>query len=378
MKKLVISGILATAFVFSSAFAISWGGMVDNSSKLSANNDFSVMALDQSNGIYLSVNSNITEGGSLRFTGEGLYKYELNCNFDTKDTEFKNIADVDLLKLSGDWTIANGHLGLALGRYKYSDFSGAVFSQTSDGLYLTYDTMKIKASVYGGFTGLLNRLNVSMMENKYEEGEQFYALCPGYIPVLADFSYKALFNSHKVGLQAAAYIPVSDENTLKAYGTFIANGFIGTVASYDARVTLGTEKFEEFMLDAMLDANVYINTNVMVTVGGEYASGAQGSLKPFKTISVRSFGRAPFYNGVIVPKLAAMYASGKIYAGATERVIIGMPEDEAKLEGFDTTVNVIYNLFSDVQLGLDAGAYICKETKDFTNYYATVKALLAF
>ena len=153
MKKLVISGILATAFVFSSAFAISWSGMVDNNSKLSANNDFSVMALEQSNGVYLSVNSNIVDGGSLRFSGEGLYKYKFNYNFDTKDNSFKNIADVDLLKLSGDWSIANGHLALALGRYKYSDFSGTVFSQTSDGLYLTYDTLKIKASVYGGFTG---------------------------------------------------------------------------------------------------------------------------------------------------------------------------------------------------------------------------------
>ena len=378
MKKLVISGILATAFVFSSAFAISWGGMVDNSSKLSANNDFSVMALDQSNGVYLSVNSNIKDDGSLRFSGEGLYKYEFNCNFDTKDTSFLNIADVDLLKLSGDWVIGNGQLAMALGRYKYSDFSGAVFSQTSDGLYLTYDTLNLKASVYGGFTGLLNRLNVSMIENEHEEGEQFYALCPMYVPVMADFSYKGLLNSHTVGLQVAAYIPVSDKNTMKAYGTLIANGYIGTIASYDARVTLGTEKFDGLMMDAMLDANFYINTDVMVTVGGEYASGAQGSLKPFETISVRSFGKAPFYNGVIVPKLAAMYASGKIYASATERVIIGMPEDEAKLDGFDTTVNVIYNLFSDVQLGLDAGAYICKETKEFTNYYATVKALLAF
>ena len=377
MKKLIISGILAIAFICS-AFAISWGGMVDNNSKLSANNDFSVMALNQSNGVYLSVNSNIIDGGSRRFSGEGLYKYEFNCNFDTKDTSFKNIADVDLLKLSGDWTISGGHLAMALGRYKYSDFSGAVFSQTSDGLYLSYDTMKMKASVYGGFTGLLNRLNVLMMENEYEEGEQFYALCPMYIPVLADFSYKALFNSHTIGLQAAAYIPVSDKNTMKAYGTVIANGYIGTIASYDARITLGTEKFDGLMMDAMLDANFYVNTNVMVTVGGEYASGAQGSLKPFETLSVRSFGKAPFYNGVIVPKLAAMYASGKIYASAIERVIIGMPEDEAKLEGFDTTVNVIYNLFSDVQLGLDAGAYICKETKEFTNYYATVKALLAF
>ena len=378
MKKLVISGLLATAFVFSSAFAISWGGMVDNNTKLSANNDFSAIVLNQSNGLYLNVTSNLNDDATLRFAGEGLYKYEFNCDFEAKDSEFKNIADVDLLKLSGDWIISNGHLGLALGRFKYSDFSGAVFSQISDGLYVSYDTLKIKASLYGGFTGLLNRLNVNMIENEYEDGEQFYALCPSYVPVLADFSYKALFETHTIGLQAAAYIPTSDKNTLKAYGTLIANGYLGTIASYDARVTLGSEKFDGLMMDAMLDANFYVRSDVRLTVGGEYASGAQGSLKPFKTISVRSFGRAPFYNGVIVPKLAAMYASGKIYAGATERVIIGMPDDEAKLEGFDTTVNVIYNLFSDVQLGLDAGAYICKETKDFTNYYATVKALLAF
>lgn len=378
MKKLVISSILATAFVFSSAFAFSWGGMLDDNTKLSANNDFSAIVLNQSNSLYLNITSNLNEDATLRFAGEGLYKYEFNYDFEAKESEFKNIADVDLLKLSGDWTVANGHLGMALGRFKYSDFSGAVFSQISDGLFLAYDTLKIKASLYGGFTGLLNRLNVNMIENEYEDGDQFYALCPKYIPVLADFSYKALFESHTLGLQAAAYIPATDKNTLKAYGTLIANGYLGTIASYDARVTLGTEKFDSLMMDAMLDVNFYIKSTVKATVGGEYVSGEQGSLKPFLTISSRSFGNAPFYNGVIVPKLGAMYASGKLFASVTERVIISMPEDEAKLDGFDTSVNIIYNLFSDVQLGLDAGAYICKESKDFTNFYATAKAVLAF
>lgn len=378
MKKLVISGLLATAFVFSSAFAISWGGMVDNNTKLSANNDLSAIVLNQSNGLYLNVTSNLNDDATLRFAGEGLYKYEFNCDFEAKDSKFKNIADVDLLKLSGDWNISNGHLGLALGRFKYSDFSGAVFSQISDGLYVSYDTLKIKASLYGGFTGLLNRLNVNMIENEYEDGEQFYALCPSYVPVLADFSYKALFETHTIGLQAAVYIPTSDKNTLKAYGTLIANGYLGTIASYDARVTLGSEKFDGLMMDAMLDANFYVRSDVRLTVGGEYASGEQGSIKPFQTLSSRSFGGAPFYNGVIVPKLGAMYASGKIFASVTERVIISMPEDEAKLDGFDTNVNVIYNVFSDVQFSLDAGAYICKESKDFSNYYATAKAVLAF
>ena len=83
-------------------------------------------------------------------------------------------------------------------------------------------------------------------------------------------------------------------------------------------------------------------------------------------------------NGVIVPKVGVMYVAGKFFASATERIIITMPKDEAKLDGFDTSVNVIYNAFSDLQLGCDIGAYICKETKTNSNYYATVKASLAF
>lgn len=375
MKKRIVSGFLAAACIFSSAFAISWGGMVDNKSKLAANNDFSAVVLNQSNGIYLNINSNLNEAATLRFSGEGLYKYELNCNFDADERSLTNILDVDLLKLSGDWTIGKGHLGLALGRFKFSDFSGAVFSQLSDGLYLSYDTLKIKTSLYAGYTGLLNRLDVTMTENEYEDGDQFYALCPMYVPLLADFSYKALFGTHTIGAQLAAYIPVTDKNTLKAYGTLIANGYIGTVASYDARFTVGTEKFEGLMMDMMLDAHFYLIPKVRLTAGAEYVSGDQGSVKPFATLSSRSFGIAPYANGVVVPKIGAMYASGKIYASVIERVIISV--DDKELGGFDTAVNFVYNIFSDLQIGLDAGAYFAK-VSEATNYYATAKAVLAF
>lgn len=375
MKKRIVSGFLAAACIFSSAFAISWGGMVDNKSKLAANNDFSALLLDQSNGLYLNVSSKLNEDASLRISGEGLFKYDLTYDFEAKDSDFKMIADLDLLKLSGEWTIANGHLGLAFGRFKYSDFSGAVFSQLGDGLYLSYDTLKTKTSLYGGFTGLLNRLDVTMTENEQEDDDQFYALCPMYVPVLADFSYKTLFGTHTIGAQLAAYIPVTDKNTLKAYGTLIANGYIGTVASYDARFTVGTEKFEGLMMDMMLDAHFYLIPKVRLTAGAEYVSGDQGSVKPFATLSSRSFGIAPYANGVVVPKIGAMYASGKIYASVIERVIISV--DDKELGGFDTAVNFVYNIFSDLQIGLDAGAYFAK-VSEATNYYATAKAVLAF
>ena len=302
----------------------------------------------------------------------------MNCDFKNDDSDLTNIIDIDLLKLSGDWKMAGGLVSLSAGRFSFSDFSGSVFSQTSDGVYVAYDTLKFKASAYAGYTGLLNRLNVSMIENEYEKDEQIYALCPKYIPVLADFSYKALFDTNTAGFQAAFYIPAEDDKDIKAYGTFILNGYIGNLGSYDAKLTLGTEKFDGIMLDAKLDASYFVGTKAMLTAGVEYVSGKQGDIKPFMTLSERSFGNAPFYNGVFVPKIAAMYTTDKLYIGGAERIIVSMPEDDAKLDGFDTTINVIYNLYSDLQLGCDIGAYICKEEKELSNYYATIKASLAF
>ena len=378
MKKKLLTSAVLLAFAVSSLAAFSWGGIVDNNSKMTANDDFSENRLKQSNGVYLFANTNIGQDGKLRFSAEGLYKYEFNADFKEDESTFQNILDVDLLKLSGSWAIADGKLSMSLGRFTFSDFSGSIFFQTSDGLFASYDSARFKASAYAGYTGLLNRLNVSMTESEYEEDEQIYALCPKYIPVLADFSYKVLFGSHTLGLQLAAFIPVSDDNDMKAYGTLIANGYIGTIASYEAKISLGTEKFDGLMLDTLFDVNFYVNSNIMATAGIEYVSGENGDLKPFQTLTVRSYGNAPFYNGLILPKLAAFYVKDKLYAGVTERIIVTMPEDEAKLDGFDTTVNVIYNLFSDLQLGCDAGVYICKEDKDFTSYFATIKAKLAF
>lgn len=376
MKRIILS--ILVAGIFSSAFALSWSGLIDNNSRFSGNNDFSVIGLNQSNGIYLSLNSPISKTGNVKFSAEALYKYSLSGDFDSGKFNLKNIADCDLLKISGNWAVGKGSLALNAGRFMYSDYSATVFNQSSDGLYLSYNSHKIGASFYAGYTGLLNRLNVAMIDNEYEEDEQFYRFCPGYIPLVADFAYKTLFGTSTVGLQAEFFIPTTDKNTMKAYGTLSYVGLFGTKGNYNAKVVVGTEKFEGIMLDGKLDLNFFVVKNMVLTAGGEYVSGAQGDIKPFVTITARGFGSAPFYNGVIVPKASVVYAANKLYAGLTERVIIAMPETEAKLNGFDTSVNVVYNVFSDLQIGCDIGAYICTEEKAFSNYSATIRASLAF
>ena len=381
MKKIILTVLLAVSCAFSSLTALSWSGVIDNTSKLSLNDSFKPTVFNQTNGIYLSLSSKLNEEGNLRFVAEGLFKVNPIVDINNSKTTVKFIADVDLLKFSGDWAVGPGYLSLSAGRFQFSDFSGVVFSQVSDGLYLNYKTAKIKTSLYAGYTGLLNALNVSMTGNQIGPNDNFYALCPKYVPVLADFSYKGLFGSSTIGLQAAGFIPVSDENTMNAYGTFILNGQFGNIGSYDARFTLGTIKFEDFMLNAKLDANFFVSSTAMVTAGVEYASGAQGGIVPFQTISARSFGSglySPMGNGVIIPKLGVMYSNGKVYASLTERGIIAMSEDESKFDGLDTAAAITYKLLSDVLIGCDIGAYICFNPKENSKYYATVKASLAF
>ena len=376
MKKIILTFLLAVSCAFSSLTALSWSGVIDNTSKLSFDDSFKPTVFNQTNGIYLSLSSKLNEEGTLRFVTEGLFKVNPIMDLNNNKTTLKFIADVDLLKLSGDWAVGSGNLSLSAGRFQFSDFSGVVFSQVSDGLYLNYKTAKIRTSFYAGYTGLLNALNVSMAGNQLDADDNFYALCPKYVPVLADFSYKGLFGSNTIGLQAACFIPVSDENSMKAYGTFILNGQFGNIGSYDARFTL-----EDFMLNAKLDANFFVSSTAMLTAGVEYDSGNQGNIKAFETITSRTFGSglySPKGNGVIIPKLGVMYSNGKVYASLTERGIIAMSEDETKFDGLDTSATITYKLFSDVLLGCDIGAYNCFDPKENTQYYATIKASLAF
>ena len=264
MRKIILAGLISLSCIFSSLYAFSWSGIVDNETKLSANHDFNEIGLDQSNGVFFSFNTHFGEKKDVKFVSEVLYKYEFNCQFKEKETDLKNIADCNLLKFSGDMNLWDGLLSWNAGRFKFSDFSGAVFSQTSDGAYVSYNSLKMKASAYAGYTGLLNRLNVSMVENEIKDGDQIYALCPKYIPLAADFSYKGLFEDHTAGIQLECFVPASDDYKLKAYTTLIMNGFFGTLVSYDARLTLGTEEFDGLMLDAKFDANYYATKNAMV------------------------------------------------------------------------------------------------------------------
>ena len=385
MKKNLIASLLVIAGFFAPVFALSWSGLIDNNTKFSENHDFSELKLNQSNGLYLSLTSPIND--NLSFGGEILYKFVLDANFKANANSVKHIVDCDLLQLTGNWLAGNGILGLKVGRFYAHDLTGAAFSQTSDGLSLSYNLSKISLNFYAGYTGLLNRLNVSMADNsaaaaldgRPANDVMIYALCPMYIPVIADFSYNTLFQKHTLGFEAEMFIPVNAMLSNKFYGTLSLKGPFSTTVGYDAAFTFGLLKFEKFMFDANANINLYMVKNSMITAGCELISWTNGSLIAFAPVSSRSFTADPSFAGGLLPKLSFMFAKNAFYGSLTGKGVIAMGTSDAKFHGIDISASAIYNLLSDVQLACDLAAFIGLDAfRQSSNYSATIKACLAF
>lgn len=375
MKKILSTLFFGLVFT-ASVSAFTWSGLIDNNTKLSKN-ALPDMGFSQSNGIYLSVATPLS--GNLNFSAEGLYKYSYTKTGDVSN--FTNIADVDLLKLGGAWKTSSGVVNLSAGRFFISDASSAVFAQTSDGLYFNYSISAVTLGLYAGYTGLLNSLNVSMAVPNSNTNDQFYNLSAGYIPLSAEVSYGALFETDTIGLQVMYFLDPTQDLPSVLYGTVSLAGSVSTIGMYSVSATFGSVKFDNFMMYAKGDLTFFASDSVIVGVGAEYASGEQGSLSAFSSITAKTacnYAGGYALSGILLPKLSFTYSSNGLYANLTEKLVSLMPAEEIDFNGFDTTATVLYNIFSDLQIGLDLNAYFDIKDSDLNYFAGTVKASLTF
>lgn len=375
MKKLFIASLFMLAGLVSPVFAVSWNGLFDNSTKFSENHDFSAARLNQANGLYLSVNVPINK--TMSFKGEGLYKFVLDGNFKSNKIAVKNVLDVDLFQFSGKWKINDNLLNVKAGRFYTKDITGSFFAQVSDGLYANFDMAKMSAGFYAGFTGLLNRLDISMTENGSTKNDILYGFCPKYIPVMVDFSYKTLLQRQTLSFQLADFIPLSAKLKNKLYTSVAMKGPISTTIAYNGAVTFGMIGFKNLMFDGNVNVNFYPVNNMMFTAGCEVLSWASGTIVPYVSITSRAVTNDTRFTGGILPKVSFMYAKDALYATATGKGVIALGKN-AGFHGLDFTGSVVYNIFSDLQVGCDVAAFIGISAFNTSNYSATIKAVLSF
>lgn len=376
MKKSIISIALVISFA-TSLFAFEWGGMIDNATSFSTS-DFKKesMTLNQSNGAYLNISSFLTKDKSLRIASEVMYKYTLSIT--EKDKDFKNIIDLNLLKLAGDWNLNGNLLSLNAGRFIYSDKTGNVFSQKSDGVNITFKTRSWNLGFYGGYTGLLNRYTVMMPDNLFLEtkSKQFYDLSYSYIPLMLDFTFTNVARNI-IGLQASYFLDVTKNKNHKAYGTVTVKGPLGRIGSYYVAGTVGTAKFKDIMARGTLNLSFMPSSNFIVAVGADYASGYNKIFVPFNSITAKSIHWSVAGVDAIVPKLTATYAANNLAASVTEKLVMTIP-DSFELNGIDNNLSIVYNLFSDLQLSTSVSAYIDFKHKENNKYNFGINANFVF
>ena len=374
MKKFLVTA-LSALILIQSLSALNWGGLLTNTSKVSTS-EFKSFDFKQSNSLSLWASSSINK--NLRFSTEGLFKYDLDVIGEEKN--FTGIIDLTLLKLSGNWNVNNLSLALNAGRFAYSDLFSVVFAQTSDGLNFSLQNRSIKVGAYAGYTGLLNSLNVSMLDFIPEEPSKIYSLCPGYVPLILDFSLLNL-SGNTLSLQAEYFIATAEYIHNKFYAEFAANGMLGTMASYALSAVVGSENFSEYMLFGSGNVSLFLGQSLIANIGAEYASGNNGALVPFRTVSSRTAYNGKMFSetsGLILPQASVLFVLNNMVLTLGEKVVLGIPENELSLNGFDTTLSFVCNVLSDLQVGCSVIGYADINNAANSNYSFALNVSLAF
>lgn len=344
--------------------AFEWGGLLTEDFRFSStdfkpeNNSFK-----QGNSASLWITVPFSANGNFYFSGQGSIKY----NLDLKSTEsFNLIYDIDLLKLSGKTDIGSAAISLAMGRYSVSDLTGKIFNQNADGLSLKVTSQIVEFSAYAGYTGLINALNVSMINSPTAvyEYKNNYSPAYKYVPVSFSVEAPSLFANHTFNSQVSAFFDAekafADDAYNRYYATVSMMGPILGTLYYSVMTSFGSVNFKDVSNYSALSLQMFVNNNLTLKANAEYASGNHMGLSPFV-----GFTSSPAYmsvnypelSGVLMPSLDLVFTTNNFYTGINGKLVLSCPESNFNMQGINVGANVIYNLFSDLQLGVSGNYY---------------------
>lgn len=377
MKKIIIFIILALTLL--PVFAFEWGGIVDNYSKVKTS-EFKKADYDQTDNAFLWITSPL--GNNFKFSAEAYYRFNLYAA--EKKTTLKNIVDLDLFKFTGNFKIGGGKISANAGRFFVADKAGAVFSQCSDGLSVDFTMPVLGLNFYAGYTGLLNSLTVSMLNKDgtpYSKKGEIYVLNYKYLPVSLGASLPYLLGNNIFNVQFLSFIDFEKVDYSKFYGEFTANGPITDGIYYSFKTVFGTRCFNNLMNYSSAGITFYPVDILTVDGGIEYASGKHLCFNSYTSITSKTAydsALSPQLSGVILPQISLTLAESIWYARIAGKVVLSAPEKTVKFEGVDTDLNVIVNVLSDVQVGLDIGAYFDSKSSKNNNFTAGLKVSVSF
>lgn len=329
--------------------------------------------LEQSEFLKGNFRAPLSEDGLSFVSAEGTAKHKLLRNFGADTTENSLILDVDLLKLSTVKKFDSSHiLEFSAGRFFIADASGAVFTQPCDGAFAKFSSPKIEASVYGGYTGLLNAKNISIKNTEGSvfsgAGKEIYDFTSAYFVGSATVSAPFVFANQSVILEGLAVIGcegpadvIKDKNRI--YGTFGINGPLSNSVFYSASATIESVDSNGIGLLGRMSVSSFFDwKNASVSFNSMYSSGASGSLEPFIGVTqqtvcnssdeldlsgVMKFG----ISASILPKNSVLCSLG---------ADVVMKDNGAEYEyyGMQFVGGVNCQIYSDVSFGINGSAFV--------------------
>lgn len=376
-KYLAVSA--AAFLIYFPVFSFETGGLLSNDTKFENIEKNGSLKLDQKNGVNLWLRSPVSEDGESYLAAEGSFQYELDDRYEVESSSDKmNLyGDLNLFKLVLKRELEAGDLTFSCGRFYNSDLSGLVFTQNADGAKLEANLPHVSLALYGAYTGLLNAKNITIIGDTTDLSEKNktpYVLADKFAVCSAAFSFPYLFLSQTLSLEGLGTFSLESEKVNRFYGTLSLNGPLVSPAFYSLSSTMGFTKYDGQDMEkgnlTKASISVYPEYKSMsLSLNGVYASGCQGSLKPFtaftKGTAVNSQDE-PAYSGNALAGLSAsikplenllLYGSGDMVFSTAA----GEELDKIEQAGFQFSLGCSWQVVSDVSLGGSYTQFIGKD-----------------
>ncbi len=390
-KKALGAALLTAMALLSPAFALDFGGSLDDSTKVSTG-DFSTFALDQKNNLSAWLKVPFNNSGTTYFAAEG------KATFDYSAGDFAALGsgtplftlDLSLFKFATSLPLGNVSLNLSAGRFSVAETSGVVFSQVSDGLYLSYAAQRFNVSAYGGYTGLLNSQYVTMLDADSStfssDGTAVYACASPYVVVLGGVSFPYLFKNQTLGLEAVLAFGTkgvggSNSGDSRLYFTAALNGPMAGSLFYTASTTLELEKFSALANLTKFSMTYFFDVKAAsLGFAAVYASGSNGFLKPFMALTSNSAlydAAGTEYTGIVKAGVnGSVKPLEQLYVGGGADLAFDC-SDGFGFKGFQWNASVKYQPFSDLQVSLSLDQFVGKDSSS-NNAELTLGAVISF
>lgn len=349
MKK-NIAAILLSSLLLLPLSAFEWGGFEKVETNISTN-DFTSVTSILSSSTYLWGSTPIANTG-FRFVAEGMFKYSGSVIDGSLSNTY--LVDLDLLKFDYE----SDALHLSLGRFFTSDVTTCVFSQNMDGIRADYSFPYAVLSGYAGYTGLLNELNVLMLDSTasiISPLGDVYSLAYPFVIAGASVMFPVIAGNQNLSVEALAAIDIGVEKANRYYVNAKFAGPLGTYCYYDFNEVVGSVNFNNFMHCSKADFYIYPTTSLAFDVGVEYAS------KDFTAITSNPlFGNMAGLEacGSAGAKAGVTYLADTFIVTGDFIALGIMPESGFQLSGFQYDLSVIYNIFYDFQLSFGTYGFI--------------------